>query len=200
MITDIEAALLFWGEPFMLLAGRFLMSAAWPDCAAEGYFWEHCHWVDNSDFTNNAQMSLAVLGDMGLLYTTQVRFWGCRWYVPHTTTIHFQSTFGSFQHGTQTAQANFNLLIAARWRMRASDGSYTYHLHRQPIGETYLTSGEWSSTGRTQQQTRMNTYIGQGIYRTATGSLITTGELGDLPIKWQLRHGTKRRRSRFWAP
>lgn len=184
----------------MLLAGRFLVSAPWPEGNDGQYYWQHCFWINNSDFASNAAMNLAVVQDMGLLYTDQVRFWSCRWYIPNTETVFFQNDYPSFQFGSQPAQENFNLLIAARWRMRGSDGSYTYHLHRQPVGADYIEGGEWSAVGDFQQRARVNTYVAQGIYRTQTGSLISSGVLASRPIKWQLRHGSRRRSRRFWLP
>jgi len=184
----------------MLLAGRFLVSAEWPDGVDGRYYWEHCFWVDSDDFDNNFQMNLAVLADMRLLYTEQVRMDSCRWYHLGTTVIYFSNNYGLSTFGQQPEQANYNLLICARWRMRGEDGSYSYHLHRQPIGEDYLVDGVWSDEGYLQSQTRLNTFIGQGIYRTNSGALIDAGEVAQLPVMWQLRHGTKRRKSRFWLP
>jgi len=183
-----------------LLTFRMVMSCAWPGVEDDTYYWQHCGWVDRDDFTSDGQMSNAVLNDFKLLYTSQVRFWGNRFIVPASGGIHFEAIFGFPQFGAQAPQDNHSLLIAARWQMRGSDDSYTYHLHRQPVGEDYLTGGEWSATGYTQQQTRMNTLIGQGIYRTQTGSLIASGHTVARPVMWQLRHGTRRRNSRFWLP
>jgi hypothetical protein len=184
----------------MLLAGRTLLSVPWPGLGHADYRWEHCFWIDNSDFSSNSQMGLAVVNDMRLFYTNQVHLLGTRWYLPHTSTVFFAQTYPSTQVGALTAQANYNMLVSARWRMHGSDDSYTYHLHRQPVGETYLEAGGWSATGYSQQQTRMNTFIAQGIYRTGSGSLIDVGEVASSPVQWQLRHGTKRRDRRFWIP
>lgn len=177
-----------------------VLSAEWPGLTGPRYFWEHCFWVDTSDFSSDPQMNNAILADMRLLYTSQVKMEGARWYDPSSGFIYYQQLYGFPTFGSLSAQTNQNLLVAARWRMFGADGSYTYHLHRQPVGEGYLEGGGWSATGLTQQQSRMNTYIGQGIYRTATGSLIASGDLASAPIAWQLRHGTKRRNSRFWIP
>lgn len=182
----------------MLLSVRALMSSTWPQGVDGQYYWEQCEWVDRDDFTSNGQMGLAVINDLKLLYTEQVRFWSTRWYLPGSSTIFFQQTYGIVQTGALDVRENPNLLIAARWRMRGADGSYTYHLHRAPVGEDDLIEGIWSDDGILRQITHMNTYIGQGIYRTPTGSLITSGEVAQLPVGWQLRHGTKRRQSRFW--
>lgn len=182
----------------MLLTSRSVLSCAWPEGYDGRYYWEHGTWIDRADFTSDAQMGLALINDFKLLYTEDVRIHSTRFYNPSTMGIYFQQTYGVIQLGALDPQPNYNLLICARWRMWGDDGSYTYHLHRQPVGEDYLMGGVWSDEGYIQQQTRMNTYIAQGIYRTSTGSLITLGSVDQLPTKWQLRHGTKRRKSRFW--
>lgn len=200
MITYFCGPLSFGRVVSVLVAGRFIVSVPWGIPVTGRYYWEHCHYVDTDDFPNLAQMNLAVLADMGLLYTNQVNFNGCRWYLPGTTTVVHSVTYPSFQKGGQSAQPNFNLLVAARWHMVGDDGQKSYHLHRQPIGEDYLTQGEWSALGQSQGQTRINTFIGQGIYRSKTGSLLVQGNLAPHPANWQLRHGTKRRASKFWLP
>jgi len=184
----------------MLTTVRVLVSAPWPEGNDGRYYWMHCCYVNTTDWSTEGQMALAVLQDMSLLYTEQVLIHSIRWKLPGTNTIFYEQIYSTPVPGSQAPQDNFNLLIAARWRMRGSDGSYSYHLHRQPVGEGYLESGGWSSTGFTQQQTRLNTFIAQGIYRTASGSLIASGTVVAKPAMWQLRHGTKRRRRRFWLP
>jgi len=200
MITLLRGSIFYQGEPVTLLAGRTLLSLPWPGLSHADYRWEHCFWIDNDDFDNNSQMGLAVVNDMRLFYTNQVHLLGTRWYIPGTTTVFFAQTYPTTQVGAQPAQANYSLLICARWRMRGDDGSYSYHLHRQPVGEDYLENGVWSSGGYSQQQTRMLTFLDQEIYRTHTGSLLVTGTVAVFPVRWQMRHGTKRRNSRFWLP
>lgn len=182
----------------MLLTARAALSIDWPDGNAGRYYWQHCFWVDRSDFSSDLAMGLACIGDMKLLYTHQVRIHGIRWYDPSDGAVYFEQVYLLPQFGDQPDQDNYNILICARWHMYGSDGSYTYHLHRQPVGEAYLDSGEWSSLGRTQCLTRLSTFGSQGIYRTRTGALITSWQLGASPVQWQLRHGTKRRERRAW--
>jgi len=182
------------------LTGRTILSLPWPGLASGRYYWQHCFWVDSDDFSNNAQMGLAVLADMKLLYEAQVQIHSTRWFLPNTTTIFFTQTYGTPQFGSLTTQPDPTLLIATRWRMRGDDGSYSYHLHRQPLGEDYLADGRYTPTGLTQTLSRMNTFIGQGIYRTSSTHLITSGQRSTVPVGWQLRHGTKRKASKFWLP
>ena len=182
----------------MLLSVRRLLSAEYPRGVDGRYYWQHCAWMDDTDFANNAQMGLAWITDAKLLYTSQVQIHSTRWLDPETHDVEFQQTYTFPQFGSLTAQSNYSLLLCARWKMHGVDGSYTYHLHRQPIGEAYLENGGYSALGLVQQQTRMNTYIAQDIYRTSTGALIDQGEVAERPVQWQLRHGTKRRERRGW--
>lgn len=182
----------------MLLTARFLLSIPWPNTADGRYYWEHCLWLDNSDWSFNAQMANEVRNTMRILYTTQVQLHGARYFIPSSGDLFYDAPITVDVFGEQEAVTAPNILICARWRMWGEDGSYTYHLHRMPVGHEHLIDGIWSDFGFTEQQTRMNTYIGDHPYRTQTGSLIVRGELGQLPVMWQLRHGTKRRRRRFW--
>jgi len=184
----------------MLLAVRVLLSVEWPEGNDGRYYWEHCAWQDRDDWLTDGQMGLFTITNMSLLYTSQVQIHSTRWYFPDSLVVYFQQTYPFPQFGSQAPQENYNLLMCARWRMKGGDGSYTYHLHRQPLGEDYVQDGQYTPDGLTAQQTRMNTYIAQDRYRTKTGALITEGELAGQPVMWQLRHGTKRRRRRFWLP
>lgn len=182
----------------MLVAARFVVRAEWPEGSDGYYYWEHCHWVETDDWDSHIQLYLAVLADMRLIHTSQVGMGGLSLYDPSDASLIYRQNNGFVNVGVQAAQDNPNLLLCARWRMWGADGSYTYHLHRTPIGEDDLEYGRWSAAGLTRQQTRMNTYIAQEVYRTRTGSLIERGEVADKPVMWQLRHGTRRRESTFW--
>lgn len=182
----------------MLVAGRLVCSLAWPEGVDGRYYWQHCLYVDTDNFDSVFDMALEVINDMKLLYTSQVRFHGLRWFLPGTETIVFSQTYTVPQFGSLSSVENPNLLICARWRLFGDDGSYSYHLHRQPIGADYLENGGWSSVGGAQNANRVNTFIAQGIYRTKTGNLIASGFVGSEPVPWQLRHGTKRRERRGW--
>jgi len=184
----------------MLVAGRYLLSIAWPNPPDDRYYWEHCFYVDTDDFDNSAQMFLAVQADMKLLYTNQVNLDGVTFYVPNTTTIHYRQNSGPSNPGNLSSVGEFTILVAARWRMLGPLGERSYHLHRQPVGLSYLDGEDWSSTGRTQSQSRINTFIAQGIYRASNGALLESGVLAHKPAYWQMRHGTKRRQKRFWLP
>lgn len=184
----------------MFLATRVILSIPWPEGNDGRYYWEHCGWIDTDDFSFEPQMMLFILSNTKLLYTSQVQIHSTRTYLPGTQIVHNEVIYTPDQFGSQLPRENFNILVCARWRMRGEDGSYTYHLHRQPTGEEELIDGIWTDEGYLAQQTRCNTYVFQNRWRTSTGSLIDTGVVAQLPVMWQLRHGTKRRRRRFWLP
>lgn len=184
----------------MLVTGRLVCSSAWPEGASGRYYWQHCVYVDTGDFANDSQMALQTLNRFKLLYTSQVQLHGLRWFLPGTETIYFTQTFTVAQFGSLSSVENPDLLVCARWHLFGDDGSYTYHLHRQPIGADYLEGGQWSATGGTQNAARVNTFVLFGKFRTKSGALVDTGWAGSEPTPWQLRHGTKRRARRGWLP
>jgi hypothetical protein len=184
----------------LLLALRFLVSAEWPNGVDGRYYWQHCAWLDRDDFTTDTQMANRVVVAMRSLYTTQIRFHSERYYLPGTETVYFERFFAPTEGGIYPPSESPNLLICARWRMYGEDGSYTYHLHRSPVGDDDLIDAVWSDDGFFRQDTHLGDFIDEGFFRTHTGSLIDWGQVAQLPVKWQLRHGTKRRLRRFWLP
>jgi len=156
--------------------------------------------MDTDDFANDLQMGLAVVNDMKLLYSSTAQLRGCRWYLPNTTTVYFQQVYTFPQFGSLPAATGYDLLIAARWRLTTALGVRSYHLHRQPLPASYYTNGVYTATGLSQGQSRINTFLAQGIYRASDGHLLTAGHLAPALVSWQLRHGTKRRARRSWLP
>ena len=145
-------------------------------------------------------MALQCINRFKLLYSNQVQFHGLRWFLPGTETVYYSQTYTTPQFGSLSATENPNLLICARWHLYADDGSYSYHLHRQPVGTDYLENGEWSTTGYSQNASRLNTFLVFGKFRAASGELLSDGFVSVTPTPWQLRHGTKRRARRGWLP
>lgn len=200
MITYTVAAFPFERRDSLLLAVRTLWSAEWPEGIDGYYYWEQCGWVNSDDWSSTADMHQNIAAAVQQYYTSQVRQHSTRFYFPGTNTVFASFVYGTPGHGELSPAENYNLLICARWRMHAEDGSYSYHLHRMPVGDESLIDGVWSDDGFTRQVATLNTFIDDGIWRSSTGSLLDKGELAPLPVPWQLRHGTKRRRSRFWLP
>lgn len=180
-----------------LAKARFILSVEWPEGHDERYYWQHCSWVKTEDYTNNFQMALDVDNRHSILYTTQVLKHGVRFYWPTDNTPFWESIYAVAFPCDLPAQENYDILIAARWRMWGADDSYTYHLHRQPLGEDLIENGQFTPDGYLNQTARLNTFMGSGEFYTHTGSQITRGEVVTTPSYWQLRHGTKRRSRRF---
>lgn len=200
MIANLGALPLSLGGGLMLVMGRVALSIAMPELPSGRYYWQHCLWVDSSDWPNNAQMGLQVLVDMTLLYSSTVKIHGIRWYDPSDGSVFFSQVYFTPQPGGQPAVTEYNIFMAARWRMLTANGVRSYHLHRQVMPESYYENGEYTTLGRTQSQIRINTFIGQGVYRASNGHLLTEGHLAPKIASWQMRHGTKRRQRRAWLP
>ena len=198
MIASLCRPFLLEGVGTMQLAYRMLVSSAWPEGYDGRYYWQHCSWVDSDDWSSNTQMALDCFTAMEELYTSQVRFHAHRFYLPGTETVEFQQTFGSVFVGDLSPVENPTLLIVARWRMIATDGSKSYHLHRRPIGEEDLSGGGWDPDGYARQQLALNNYVDHGFFRAPSGAVLDAGLVAEVPVMWQLRHGTKRRERRGW--
>lgn len=200
MITDLRGIPFYIEGNPMLVTSRFLLSIEWSLPETDRYYWEHCTYLDTTQFGSLNGAASQNLVNMALFYTSQVRFHSQRLYNPATMAVLHQQNYPVSQDGNQPNTVNYNLLVSARWRLWGSDGSYSYHLHRLPFGEAHLEDGTWSAFGWTRANAHLNTFIMQGDYRTKTGSLITRGEVAPNPVGWQLRHGTKRSQKRFWLP
>jgi len=164
------------------------------------YWWQHCYYADTDDFPSIGQLSNAVVGVMANLYTNQVNRRGHRIYAVGSGALLRDNYFGAGNPCLRPARSDTNILMAARWRLRGEDGSYSYHLHRRLIGSEDQRDGVWTDAGYTQQVTSASTFVIAGFFRTKTGSLIDSFTVAGQPSMWQLRHGTKRRNNRFWAP
>lgn len=200
MIMNSQGAFLIHGGTPMLLTARYVLSVPWGDVPTGRYYWEHCLYMDRIDWPNDAQMGLAVRNIMGLIYSSTVQLHGCRWYLPNTTTVYFQQVYTFPQFGGQPAAVGYDILYAARWRMKTALGVRSYHLHRQPMPASYVQDGKYTALGRAQSQIRINTFIAQAKYRASNGALLTSGSLAPEIASWQLRHGTKRKARRSWLP
>lgn len=200
MITDIARCYLCLGV-MMLLSVRAILAAEWPGANDDGrYYWEQCAFLDSDDFSNLFQVALYYGQKFELTYAEDILYCGVRLYDASDGEVLLSQAFTTPQQGGLSSQPDYNLLMAARWRLWGDDGSYSYHLHRTPIAEDDLENGVWSASGRTRNQTALNTWLSTTKFRTRTGALLDHGDLADSPVQWQLRHGTKRRKRRFWLP
>jgi len=184
----------------MLVTGRYLLSTPWAGTDSGLYWWEHCYFADTSDFASTTALASAVTGVMGDIYTSQVRRRGQQIYNTSTGALLLQQYFGSGNPGSATARPDPTILVVARWRLLADDGSRSYHLHRRLVGSDDVENGRWTSAGMMRQYGSAGTFVGAGIFRSHSGHLLDRWEVAQTPAMWQLRHGTKRRNKRFWAP
>lgn len=198
MIAYFSGLSIFWRIPSVLLAYRALLSCPWPEGNDGRYYWQHCAWVQDTDWDNNSEMALACFTAISELYTSQILFYGHRFYDPSDDSIVFQQTFTSPFACDLSPVENLNVITAARWRMVADDGSYSYHLHRRPIGEEDILDGGWDPDGYDRQQLALNNFLDWGFFRSHTGSPLNSGIVAPAPVQWQLRHGTRRRERRGW--
>lgn len=153
-----------------------------------------------TDFSSTAQLLLNWTGRIKIGYTTQVLLHGHRLIDPTTGSTVFTQTFTSAQPCNRTPAPNYSLLIAARWKFTGADGSKGYHLHRWPIDAGWVDGDYLTDAGHSALEgVAGSMYIPGKIY-SSTNSLITAYSVNRNLVDWQLRHGTKRRNSRFWLP
>lgn len=185
----------------MLTQFDILKSIPYPENPTALYYWTNVSYVDSADFDNQPQMILAVLQRERLIARANINFEG---YTikqpPGRGNIIFQGAYSTPQPGQLPAITDPYLLTIARWTLIDDLGRKSYRLVRYPLGADDIEAGKLSPTGFTRQQTSLNTWLATSIFRNSYGRVIETGSVSPLAHMWQLRHGTKRRRSTFWAP
>lgn len=184
----------------MLVRMNALLSCAWPDIVGGRYYWTHTAYMKTTDWSNNLQQMNNWRARVLIGYTTQVLYHGTRMIDPDDGTVVFQETNVDGQPGGRTPFANFSLLIAGRWRYEAADGSTGYHLHRYPTDLDWVEGDQWNATGLSRLQAVAGSMYAPGHIYSRSGSLVTGWGVAGMIAEWQLRHGTKRRNSRFWLP
>lgn len=184
----------------MLVRMNALLSCAWPDVAGGRYYWTHTAYMRTTDFPNQAQLLLSWTNRVKIGYTSQVLLYGHRIIDPTTGGVIFTQTFTTPQPGTRSPFANFSLLIAARWRFVADDGTTGYHLHRYPTDTSWVVDDQFTDEGHDRQVAVAGSMYSDGKVYSSVGSPVVGWEVGRAVVGWQLRHGTKRRNSRFWLP
>lgn len=184
----------------MLVRMNALLSCVWPDIVGGRYYWTHTAYMDTADWGSDLAMLLSWHQRVKIGYTTQVLLYGSRIIDPTDGSVIQTQTFTSPQPCDRAPFANYTLLVAGRWRFKADDGSTGYHLHRYPTNLDWLDNGEWNATGLSRLLSIAGSMYLPGRVYSRSGSLITSWEVAPEIAEWQLRHGTKRRNSRFWLP
>lgn len=184
----------------MLVRVNALLSCTWPDIVGGRYYWTHTAYMKTTDWPNNAQLLLNWTNRVKLGYTSQVLIYGNRLIDPTDGSVIQTQTFTVPGPCDRAPFANYSLLIAGRWRFTADDGSGGYHLHRYPTNMDWVVGNEFTDAGHNSQLAAAGSMYVPGKIYSRSGSLITGWEVNREIAEWQLRHGTKRRNSRFWLP
>lgn len=184
----------------MLVRMNALLSLAWPEVAGGRYYWTHTAYYKTTDWPNLAQQFLNWGQRVRIGYTDQVRYHGTRIIDPADGSVVAEQINVAGQPCDRTPFTRFSILIAARWRYIAADGSTGYHLHRYPTDLDWVDGDQFTPTGLSRQQAVAGSMYFPGKIYSRSGSLVTGWSVNTKIVEWQLRHGTKRRNSRFWLP
>jgi len=184
----------------MFVRTNALLSCAWPEITGGRYYWTHTAYMKTTDFSSTAQLLLAWTARVKIGYTEDVLLHGHRLIDPTTGNVVTTQTFTTPQACNQDAAVNYNLLLAARWKFVADDGSTGYHLHRYPVGEDWIDGDNFTDAAHSQLVAVAGSMYLPGKIYSGTGSEVASWSVNRNIVDWQLRHGTKRRNSRFWLP
>lgn len=185
----------------MLTQFDMLKGFPYPSNPSGWYYWTSVLYVDSDDFDNQSQMILAVLGRERLCSRENIHYWGYRIkQPPGRGNVVLTASFTGTGTGSLPAIADPQILCIARWTLADSFGHKTYRLVRYPIGTSEIEGDRLTPAGLLRQQTSINTFLATNIFRNKYGRVLETGAASPRVHMWQLRHGTKRSRSRFWLP
>lgn len=163
------------------------------------YYWTTTLYTESTLFTSDANLALYAVTREKLITRANVDFEGLRVKrPPGRANIVLQQDFTFGQPGAQTAVANPFLINIARWTLRDDFGHVTYRLHRFPLGEGEFDGLKLTSAAYAVQQNMLNGFLFPARWYNHHGNVLTSGQVSPLVHMWQLRHGTKRRRSDFW--
>lgn len=165
------------------------------------YYWTNVMYLESTDFPNVPQMINHALSKEKIICRANINVEGYRLKTPPGRgNVVSTVDFSILQPGGQPAIANPYLLTIARWTLIDDLGRKSYRLVRYPLGEADIIDGKLSPLAMTRQQASLGTYLITGTMRNSYGRVLTTGSVSPLAHMWQLRHGTKRGRSKFWLP
>lgn len=184
----------------MFVRTNALLSASWPNVVGGSYYWTHTAYMRTTDFSSTGQLLLAWTNRVKQGYTEDVLLHGHRLIDPTTGNVVTTQTFTTPQACEQDAAPDYILIMAARWRFKSADGSEGYHLHRYPIIPDWVVDDRFTDAALSQLGAVAGAMYFPGKIYSSTNSLITGWSVNRNVVDWQLRHGTKRRNSRFWLP
>jgi len=200
LFTEFRRSLIFCEGRLTFVRTNALLSCAWPGITGGRYFWTHTAYMKTTDFSSTGQLLLQWTNRVKQGYTEDILLHGHRLIDPTTGGVVTTQTFTTPQACEQDAAPNFSLLMAGRWKFVAADGSRGYHLHRYPIDGSWTDGNDLTDAAHSQLLAVAGAMYLPGKIYSGTGSLITSWSVNRNVVDWQLRHGTKRRNSRFWLP
>ncbi len=184
----------------MLVRVNALLSCPWPGITGGRYYWTHTAYMKTEDWASNNALFHAWTLRVALGYTEDVLLYGHRMIDPDDGSIVATQTFTTPQACDQDAVDDYTLLVAGRWRFVADDGTGGYHLHRYPVGEDWISEGQFTPFGLGRLEAVAGSMYAPGKVYARSGSEVSGWSVSPNIVGWQLRHGTKRRNSRFWLP
>jgi len=184
----------------VLVRMNALISLPWPDVAGGRYYWTHTAYMKQEDWASENAMLLNWTNRVKLGYTEDVLLYGHRIINPDDGTVIRTQTFTTPNQCNQDPVDDYNILLAGRWRFKAADGTGGYHLHRYPAGDSWVAGDDWTPFGLGRLQAVAGSMYAPGKIYARSGSEVEGWEVSPTIVGWQLRHGTKRRNSRFWLP
>jgi hypothetical protein len=200
MYTETLTVLLFCGVVSVLVRLNALLSAPNADTPTGRYYWTHTAYFKQEDWASQAQMLSAWGLRVRIGYTEDIRYHGTRIIDPTDGSVIDQTASVMGQACDRDPFEHWSLLVAGRWRFIAEDGTTGYHLHRYPTNLEWVDGDSFTDEGHLRILAVAGSMYLPGKVYSKTGSEIVEWSASRNIVDWQLRHGTKRRNSRFWLP
>jgi len=165
------------------------------------YFYTTVVYADRDNYVSYTTMANNMYSRESLITRENVWFHGFRFHdPPGRGNIAFTVSYSSPGEGSQPPVDNFSLITIARWTLVSVTGRKTYRLSRAPLDITQIDGEYLTPAAVLHEQTMLNTFCGPDVFYNKYGELLSHGIVSPRVHMWQLRHGTKRERSRFWLP
>lgn len=167
---------------------------AYPPNPDGRYYWTSVYYVDRDQFSSAGNARNFCLSLDESLTTQDVWHAGLRVHdPPGRGNVIFNQIFTSFDNGLIPSEGSWSMINIARWSLRSSTGRYSYRLNRMPLRPSDMDGDRLSASGIALQEAGLNTFLIPARCRNQYGELLVSGEVVPTLVKWQLRHGTKRR-------
>jgi hypothetical protein len=158
------------------------------------YYWTSVLYIDADLFTSYFNLQNYVLPREQLICTNDVQFMGIRIHnPPGRGNVVYEEDFSGLFRGLIASEGEYSLINIARWRLYSDTGRASYRLNRMPLRPSDQDGQLLSDSGYLVQQASLNALLAPARFRNSYGELLVSGEVVRPLVKWQLRHGTKRR-------